>query len=352
MPSNTRQSNFELLRCVCMLMVLNLHSFWGYESESGPLQALDFLRESFSICAVDCFILISGYFSIKWKWNSFFNLVFQVFFYAFVIYFFCVFFRISEFEKSQFLECFKSLYKFWGFISYYFILYFISPLLNAFAEKTNNKNLLLYIFVLFFAENFILRPVEGPLNFCLLYLIGRWLSKTAMINKITFSPLKGYVLTSVLIFIIVYLLYLILHLNAEQINKLIIGYSYSSPFVILQAIFLFLVFGRLKIQNKFINWCAVSCLSVFLIHMHPTIKYIGYYSFTRNLYQKNFFEHGFMLLALIIAVFFASIFIDKMRIIISLLCKKIIETLFSWVGPLTNHLLSKFEDDENATENR
>lgn len=352
MPLDVRQSNIELLRCVCMLMVLNLHSFWGYEFGSGVLQALDFLRESFSICAVDCFILISGYFSIKWKWNSFYNLIFQVFFYAFGVYFFCIGLDFFEFERASFLECFKSLYKFWGFISYYLILYFMSPLLNAFAEKTDSKNLLIYIFTLFFAENFILRPVEGPLNFCLLYLIGRWLSKTSMINKIPFNPLKAYMVMSGIIFVVVYLLYLKLHLNAEQMNGLIVGFSYSSPFVILQAIFLFVFFGKMKIQNKFINWCSVSCLSVFLIHMHPSIKYIGYYSFTKSLYQMPFVEHALILAALIISVFFASILVDKVRIGGSLLFKKVIEMPLGGVISMLKHMQSECKVVKNATENR
>ena len=49
-----------------MLMVLNLHSFHGYDYGSGIMQGLDWFRESTSICAVNVFIMISGYFGIKW----------------------------------------------------------------------------------------------------------------------------------------------------------------------------------------------------------------------------------------------------------------------------------------------
>ena len=45
-----RLSNFELLRLLCMLMVLNLHSFSGYRHGDGFLQALDFLREYLNLC--------------------------------------------------------------------------------------------------------------------------------------------------------------------------------------------------------------------------------------------------------------------------------------------------------------
>lgn len=38
-----RLSNFELLRLLCMLMVLNLHSFSGYQNGDGFCQAIDFI---------------------------------------------------------------------------------------------------------------------------------------------------------------------------------------------------------------------------------------------------------------------------------------------------------------------
>lgn len=36
-----RESKFELLRLLSMLMVLNLHSFHGYDYGSGIMQGLD-----------------------------------------------------------------------------------------------------------------------------------------------------------------------------------------------------------------------------------------------------------------------------------------------------------------------
>ena len=57
-----RISNIEALRLLSMLMILNLHSFKGYDYGDGVWQAIDFFRESTSICAVNVFILISGFF--------------------------------------------------------------------------------------------------------------------------------------------------------------------------------------------------------------------------------------------------------------------------------------------------
>ena len=104
-----RKSNIEALRLLSMLMVLNLHSFWGYGQPVSVLNSIDFFRESTSICAVNVFLLISGYFGIKWKFNSFFNLTFQILFYSFGVYFVALGLGILKFTYSDLIQCFKCM---------------------------------------------------------------------------------------------------------------------------------------------------------------------------------------------------------------------------------------------------
>lgn len=325
-----RLSNFELLRLLCMLMVLNLHSFSGYRHGDGFLQALDFLRESTSICAVDTFVLISGYFGIKWRKKGLFNLLFQVLFYSFAVYGVCVATGILQFDKGEFIHCFKAFYDSWGFITWYIILYFVSPMLNAFSDNSSEKQLLKYIVVFYLAQVIIMRSVfGGPINFLLIYLIGRWISKVGT-KRLSDKAVAGYFITTSFIFACAYITYRIMHYDAAGMATFLFGYSYASPFVILQAFFLFLIFSRFNIQNYIINWLAASCLSIFLIHMHPAIKQIGYYNYTESLYERPFVDHVLILTVLIIAVFFGSILIDKVRILISdglfnLLFRKLLE---------------------------
>lgn len=306
-----------------MLMVLNLHSFAGWNHGGGIWQAIDFFRESTSICAVDCFVLISGYFGIHWKFKSFFNLVFQIFFYSICIYLIAVGLGVVEWSIGGFIERFECLFspeKSWGFAVSYVLLYFCAPLLNALAEKSTSKELLTYIIVLFIAINFICMP-DVVFTYALIYLIGRWLRKTDIV-KSKLSTWKGYWIVTVLIFLCVYfILYRVLGIrSAGSASKFpfgFIGYSYSAPLVIIQAVFLFLAFAKMKLNNRIINWCATSCFAIFLIHMHPTIKEIGYYSFTTGLYEKPVCQHFLLLLLLIAVVFIGSILIDKIRIVVS-----------------------------------
>jgi hypothetical protein len=327
-----RQSNYEALRLLCMLMVLNLHSFAGYTNGNGLWQAFDFFRESTSICAVDCFLLISGYFGIKWKFKSFFNLVFQILFYSVGIYLVCVWMGITEWSLREFLVRFLCLYRnSWGFVVGYMILYFCAPLLNTFSQKVTSHELLVFIVVLFAATNFICLSVESNriFTYSLLYLIGRYLKKTDAPNSLKISASKAYWITTVVIFGLVYFVLFkgLKIISAETITTLpvgFLGFSYSAPFVILQAVFLFLVFSRLNFTSKFVNWCAASSFAIFLIHMHPTIKKIGYYSYTRSLYQLDVAQHIVVLILLIATVFILSILIDKVRIFVSNLCLRLV----------------------------
>lgn len=328
----SRQSNFEALRLLCMLMVLNLHSFWGYSHGEGISQALDFYRESTSICAVDCFILISGYFGIKWKFKSFFNLVFQLFFYSIGIYLVVTRLGIVDWDLKEFIKRFACLIRnSWGFAITYVLLWFCAPPLNALAEKLNGRELFFYILIFFFMLNFISVPDNALFTYALVYLIGRLLRKVK-VEEVYFPSGKAFWVTTTLIFVLVYfLIFKVLHItDAEKVCGWpigFIGYDYKAPLVILQSVFLFMFFSRLKFQSKFINWCAASCFAIFLIHMHPTIKQIGYYAFTESLYAYPVWKHILLLSGLITGVFFASIFIDKVRLIISNCCYLMIEKI-------------------------
>ena len=209
-----RQSNIEALRLISMLMVLNLHSFWGYSHGSGLLQVADFFRESTSICAVNAFLLISGYFGIKWKFKSFFNLIFQLFFYAFGVYAVAVALGIIDFSVRDFLMNFTCIYKYWGFITAYVLLYVLSPMLNALAEKLTSKELLATILLLYISEWFITRDC-GSLNYGIIYLIGRFMKKTDAVEKLKVYATSAYWITTIIIFVLVYCSYRFLHIRTD-----------------------------------------------------------------------------------------------------------------------------------------
>ena len=132
MVKQKRQSNIELLRILLMLGVVILH----YNGVGGALYSAHGINyfvviifESLFICAVDLFMLISGYFScksVKTVLQKPVRLVMQVTLFS------VVFYIISNAISGSF-----SLRSFIGtliptnyFVTLYIVVYLISPYLN------------------------------------------------------------------------------------------------------------------------------------------------------------------------------------------------------------------------------
>ena len=84
-----RDLNIELLRVVCMIFVVlfhvNLNVIIRNPETSDFLNFCAIAGNALVAVAVDCFVLISGYFGIKWKTRSFLGLFFQTEFYSVVL---------------------------------------------------------------------------------------------------------------------------------------------------------------------------------------------------------------------------------------------------------------------------
>lgn len=106
-----RLSNFELLRLLAMMFVLIVHadfialgapdvSDWA----SRPVGVVSqYLFECLAICCVDVFVLISGWFGIKFSFRKFSAFFFQVVFFSvglFLAWRFIYFIAICSFSPS------------------------------------------------------------------------------------------------------------------------------------------------------------------------------------------------------------------------------------------------------------
>ena len=93
----TRKSSFELLRLILMVMIIVHHciahglmlkelpdypdaQIFIHDSEMPVFIMLN----SLCICAVNCFVLISGYFGIHTSWRKAFFLIFALLFYTLI----------------------------------------------------------------------------------------------------------------------------------------------------------------------------------------------------------------------------------------------------------------------------
>ena len=111
MKTGKRNSNFELLRIIAMVMIVSLHTLGhGGGLNNTTVNSINFIfnhiLESLSIVAVNIFILISGYFGIKSysSVKSKISLLYkQMIFYSIIIGF-IGFFTASFNKKPNFLD--------------------------------------------------------------------------------------------------------------------------------------------------------------------------------------------------------------------------------------------------------
>lgn len=144
MPTKVRQSNFELLRILCMLGVMTNHVLQDCYHQ---LHAADFCIANdlrvfamcMSITAVNCFVMISGYFRIRQSWRGFFNLYTQCSFYMLIFTSLAAIF----FDGSLLYIVKRTIFPLtesglW-FLPAYFAVYLAAPILNAAFDKLDTK---------------------------------------------------------------------------------------------------------------------------------------------------------------------------------------------------------------------
>lgn len=217
-----------------------------------------FVIYSLLIFPVDCFLLISGFYGIHLKFRRLLILWLN----AFIISL-CIFtvsslsenvLSINTFVKSLFPISFST----WWFLTYYFILCILSPLLNKFEEiEIKNKDI---IIILLLIIDFIFK--EPLLNFIVCYVLGLLLRDIKISRK-----QRIYI---ILICIAYFIGILILGLIKKPLCFLFM--SNYSPFIIVQAILIFDLFRNFSYENKIITFLGNSAFLVYLITDHPYIR--------------------------------------------------------------------------------
>lgn len=277
-----RDSNFELLRIICMVMVIMGHL--GIKFSSGIINSLAYIEthllRSFTIVAVNVFVLISGYFSISYKMPRLLKLIEQTWFYSVGLFILALLLGWHSLEPRKDIFYFVPIFgKLFWFITIYVILYILSPILNNLALSLTKKKfkaiLLVGFFIIYVWHTFgyILNaqmPFEdagyGVPNFIYLYLLGRYFRMHFDITSSKHNYFLFYVLISLALFSFQYAYSWVLGFSFTSL------FSYNILFVFWGAVMLFLSFAKLKLAyNKFINEWAKYCLAVYIIHMHPLI---------------------------------------------------------------------------------
>lgn len=316
-----RNSNIELLRIISMLLVLLIHFTSVHLMPSPETLSTDAANNilnlglrSISFVCVNCFILISGYFGIRWKIRSFSNLIFQILFWLAVGVTFAKIIGI-QYDGSIFSACLSMINGRW-FIPAYISLYVVAPLLNAFIEKSSTKQLLKYIVIFYIFSTiygYFMFSAEFNEGMSLISLIGIYLTgaylhrEDKLFAKLNSWSWLGLYFTCALLLIVTSIV-----LFKLNISSLIFGYL--NPLIILQSVFLFMFFERLKIgKHRWINFIAASAFAVYLFHFHPMV-YGKYQETCRLLIDET--TAWLTVPLFFIAIFAFCVIVDHIRILL------------------------------------
>lgn len=289
---NKRNYGIDLLRIISMFMVVMLHVLGqGGLLDNAERGSLNYWTAHFfeiaSYCAVNAFALISGY--VMWKSKTSISKIaglwMQVFFYGALLtgIFFIYSGDISV--SSLFNMFFPITRKSYWYISSYFGMYLLVPLLNTAIENTSKKTMGISLFACFaflsVIPTFLLKnPYSLSSGYsmiwlCLMYLAGAYINKYHIDEKIKKSTARLLYIGSVVI---------------TWLSKIAIRYAtvkifgksrfenifvnYTSPTIVLAAIGIFIACSKLtcsKFLQKFTGICAPAALGVYLIHVQDFV---------------------------------------------------------------------------------
>lgn len=298
-----------------MMLVLIVHA--NYYSIGTPDRitqiypdTIRILIQSISVICVNIFVLISGYWHIKLSLKNIVNLVFQCFFYTFIMHTYLM--LNGEINIANYFYSFINTISNYWFITAYIGLCLFSPILNSYLKNVNRHTLLclLTTILLYFTYFSFIRErrneFEGILLFILLYCIGDLIKKYEYEIK---NIKQKYI---VLGYILMLLSSIIIEIFRINIGFRQYIFSYSSPTTILESAFFICMFLKYDFKSKIINKIAQSSLAIYLLHQ--AFYYRPIFQHTINtLYKEN---NIIAILMYLLTLAILAILIDQIRIYI------------------------------------
>lgn len=346
-----RNANMELLRLLLMFMIIMLHALGKGHllnniGEDLTLNgAIAWGLEALSLCAVNTFILLSGYYLInsKFRLGRLIELIAEMIFYSLGAFLVCFLLGVDIHEEinTYFLlhTVFPVHMNLYWFLTAYVFVYIMQPVISAGVKAITQKQFKTVIVLLLIFEcgfkSFLPFRFEGDefgynlLWFLTVFLVGAYLKLYGfkVLNK-SFKGLILYFVASGMILVeraAVYLVYTYTG-HLEEIRS--VSTEYNHIFVFLAGLGLFAAFVHSKPvgekAGKII--CALSpmALGIYLMHENLSLRYnwpkwLGIYD---SLDRPAPAFVGHILLA-VCTIFVCGLLIDFIRIQIFNLFKHI-----------------------------
>ena len=339
-----RDSNFELLRIVCMLLIIMYHFavHGGYIMGNYTIIS-DFIFSLFysgGKLGVALFVMITGYYMIKEKKNKNSKLVeleLQVLFYSiFLFLIFALFFGYHINFSSCVKFFFPNIFKIYWFFSGYFFLYLCIPYLNKLLlslSKGEFIKLLIIGLVFFFIIPSIViysNKITETVYLFYYYLIGAFIRLYKNEIKGKYRYLFIFLLFYLSIsFVTIYLGYL------SNYNGYLKDFIYSfsgisSILLFVCCISLFFFFKNINISyNRVINFLSSMSFGVYLFHEHPFVRKLLWQSIFPAYKVLNYNTSLGSVIIIAFFIYLVGCFFDIIRKILFEDAKRLINVKFN-----------------------
>lgn len=306
-----RNSSLELIRLICIFFVVLWHSFGPYINDmtGGNLIATSFIHAMTNNTNL-LFMLLSGYFGIRFAPDKLIKLDIAIIFYD-VVYLFL----FAEFSiKGLITACMPMIFKTHWFITCYFVIAFISPFLNKIPEYLNResfRNLLLLLLFLFyviptvFFSEIIEDAGKGVVCMSIMYLVGRYIKLYYKDRHFRQSRLAAIYFSAMAVATV-------LNLTLTKIQGVYMSMFVrdNSILVAAAAIAMFLFFREMDFSNRFINHLVPNVVILYCIEGYGRHILANYIDLT--LYKDSpFFLLAILGFALIVLT--GCILINELR---------------------------------------
>lgn len=265
-----RESNIELLRILCIIGILMMHTFSSvYSTVSGFNLVYGTFINSICNTGVSIFILISGYFGIKPNIKKIVSIEMTTIFYALLSLMVQYFVGQKISVKDVFHSCFPVSSKVYWYITVYMLMMIFADYINMLPEKLDKKRfqrLILTMLLVFSILPSVLQihvmndSGKGVLNMLLIYLIGRYIRKYDLEIKDGFKSVGIAILLLGIEFALNY-----------GLSMLKGGVGVYAPFardysifIVALSVLIFLLMKKVKVSSSLINILAKNVIGVYL----------------------------------------------------------------------------------------
>lgn len=295
-----RQANFELLRIVAMLMIIVLHYLnkgellTDYTTDRTVINYAAHLAEAFCIVAVNCYVLLAGYFLVEsaWKPGRVVSLAGQILFYSVLIPVVLICAGVTPAGELSVYDWLNYVLpvetEHYWFATSYVIMYLFAPFLAAGVRKMEKKTLqiILFFLLLYYSVWKSILPAALATDrfgydygwFLCLFLAAAYIR---LYGLPVLEKKRNAALLYGLMCLGIFLLTAAAAVLADRIPPMLyymdMPTTYNHILCLLGAVALFMLFKNIKIPEgrraEIIRRTAPYTFGVYLLHEHLLVRY-------------------------------------------------------------------------------